>query len=107
MIHRIRNNRFNKSGGRIHLLILTGAFPREPLRRAADPLQGVGAIQRPALRRAVEYLDRRLAGLRAVKSIAGTYLSVDFTTDRARALQNTTARGSFLQRWRENLLSVS
>jgi len=66
---------------RIHLLILTREFPREPLRRAADPLQGVGGIQYPAFQRAVEYLDRRLAGRRAAKSIAETYLSVDFTMD--------------------------
>lgn len=54
----------------IHLLILTREFLREPLRGAADPLQRIGGIQHPALRRTVEYLDSRLTGLRTVKSIA-------------------------------------
>lgn len=69
----------------IHLLILACEFPWEPLCRAADPLQRVGGIQHPAFRRAVEYLDRRLAGLRTVKSIAATYVSInhlDFMIDR-------------------------
>lgn len=66
---------------------MTREFPREPLRRTANLLQGVGGIQRPAFRRTVEYLDRRLTGLCAVKSIAGIYLSVDFTTDVMRAIE--------------------
>lgn len=82
----------------IHLLILTRELPREPLRWAADPLQGVGGIQHPALRRAVEYLDRRLTGLRAVKSIAGTYLSVDFTTDVNGRRQNSSSRSRRIHR---------
>lgn len=69
--------------GGIYLLILAREFPREPLRRTTDPLQRVGGIQHPALRRTVEYLDCRLARLRTVKSNGEhMYLSMDFMIDR-------------------------
>lgn len=67
--------RVHYNNRRIHLLILTCEFPREPLRRAADLLQGSASIEHPAFRRAVEYLDRRLAGLRAAKSITRISIS--------------------------------
>lgn len=95
------NSRYNNQ--RIHLLILTREFPREPLRGAADPLQGGGGIEHPAFQRAVEYLDRRLAGLRAAKSITQAHIrqSISPGSLSARASRNSSSRSRFPPAWRE------